>query len=265
MSSEKIGIQLASLGLPFKKALHMAARLGAAAVEIDARGEIRPAELSQTGLRSIRKMLADNNLRVCAVSFRTRRGYDVADGLERRISATKQAMTMAYRLGAPVVVNQVGRIPSQSSEPAWQRLLEALTDIGRFGQHEGALLAAETGTESGPDMAQLLSAVPLGTVAVNFDPANLIVNDFSPHEALAAIGPYIRHVHAKDAVRDLAQGRGVQVPLGRGSADLPALLGALEEYDYHGYFTIEREGSDDPVVEIAHAMRYLREVLPSGI
>ena len=56
MLQVKVGIQLASLRQPFKKALHTAARLGADAVEIDARTELRPSELSQTGARSLQQM-----------------------------------------------------------------------------------------------------------------------------------------------------------------------------------------------------------------
>ena len=71
----KIGIQLASLRLPFKKALQTAARLGACAVEIDARREIQVGQLSQSGIRQIRKMLEDFNLRVSALTFQTRRVF----------------------------------------------------------------------------------------------------------------------------------------------------------------------------------------------
>ena len=78
MHQLKIGIQLKSLRQPFKKALHTAARLGARAVEIDARDELRPQELSQTGLRQLRNMLEDLNLTVSAVGFPTRRRLERA-------------------------------------------------------------------------------------------------------------------------------------------------------------------------------------------
>jgi sugar phosphate isomerase/epimerase len=139
-------------------------------------------------------------------------------------------------------------------------LLEVLADLGHHGEHVGALLAAETGSESGADLARLLQALPAGTVGVNFDPGNLIVNGFSASEALETLGPHVLHVHAKDGVRDLAIGRGVEVPLGRGSADLPALLGMLEERGYRGYFTIERSGGSDPVGEIGHAVQFLKSL-----
>jgi sugar phosphate isomerase/epimerase len=256
----KIAIQLKSLRLPLKKALTTAAQLGASAVEIDARGEVRPGELTQTGLRQFKKLLEDLNLRVAAVGFLTRRGYDVEEDLQRRIEATRQAMTFAYSLGAPVVVNQIGRVPSDEKSPEWQRLVEALHDLGNWGQTAGARLAAETGSESGPDLARLLATLPEGAVGVNLDPGNLVVNGFSPLEAVEALGPSILHVHAKDGVRDLAQGRGLEVQLGRGSVDFPALLGALEEHGYRGYLTIERTGGTDPVLEIGQAVKYLRSL-----
>lgn len=260
MLQVKIGIQLASLRLPFKKALVEAAQLGATAVEIDARGEIKPQDLSRSAVRQIRKMLDDLNLRVCAVGFRTRHGYNVAENLEARLDATKAAMQMAYDLGASVVVNQVGRITGEPAGPAWELLLQSLAELGRHGQHVGAFLAAETGSESGADLARLIAALPPGSLGVNFDPGNLVVNNFSASEALEALGANILHVHAKDGVRDLAQGRGVEVPLGRGSVDFPSLLAVLEEHQYRGYFTIERENAADPLFEIGQAVQYLKSL-----
>jgi len=70
-----------------KRALHTAARLGAEGVEIDARTELVPAEMSRTGVREFRKLLSDLSLHVSAVAFPTRRGYDVVDDLERVASA----------------------------------------------------------------------------------------------------------------------------------------------------------------------------------
>ena len=94
----KKGVKLECLRLPFKKALETAARIGADGVEINARTELKPAELSQTGIRHLRKMLSDLNLKVAAVHFPTRRGYDETDDLDRRLQATKDAMAMALSL-----------------------------------------------------------------------------------------------------------------------------------------------------------------------
>jgi sugar phosphate isomerase/epimerase len=256
----KIGLELASFRQPFQQALHTAARLGAQAVEIDARNEIFSADLSQTARRQLRKTLEDLNLRVCAVSFRTRRGYDVTDDLDRRVAATKKALQLAYQLGAPVVVNQVGTVPHEPQGLSWDLLVETLTDLGRHGERVGAFLAAETGTESGTDLKRLVDAIPAGFVAVDLNPGKLIVNGFSAREAATQLGPHILHVHASDAVRDLARGRGLEVPLGEGSAEFPELLGVLENYAYRGCVTVTSRSGDDPVAEISRALTYLQRL-----
>jgi sugar phosphate isomerase/epimerase len=256
----KIGVELAGLRLPFRKALHTAAESGADAVEIDARGEITPQELSQTGVRQLRKLLEDHRLRVSAVRFRTRRGYDAAADLDRRIAATKAAMEFAYRLGATVVVNHVGRVPADPHSEPWRLLVEVLGELGRHGSRAGALLAAETGTESGEDLARLLAELPEGTIGVDLNPANLVAGGFSPVEAVEALGPSVLHVHATDAVRDSATGRGTQVSLGEGTIDYPALLAALDELGYRGYFTVTHHTADDPAEAVAEAIRYLRDL-----
>jgi sugar phosphate isomerase/epimerase len=256
----RVGIQLSNLRLPFQKSLQTAAKLGADAVEIDARFQLKPSEFTRTGIRQIRKTLDDHNLRVCAIGFPTRRGYDNPQDLDQRVQATKEAMQFAYDLGASVVVNQIGRVPESEDSPGWQTLIEVLTDLGRHGQRVGAFLAAETGTEDGPDLARLIDALPPGSLAVTFDPGNLIINGFSAHDAIASLGMHVVHVHAKDAVRDLAQGRGLETPLGRGSVDFTELIGVLEEYNYRGCFTVEREHAAAPVTEIGQAVQYLRNL-----
>jgi sugar phosphate isomerase/epimerase len=169
-------------------------------------------------------------------------------------------MRFAQSLGASVVVNQVGRVPEEGEGPDWQTLLAVLSDLGAYGNRVGAMLAAETGSESETALRRLLDALPEGAIGIDLNPGNLIVNGFSPLAAAQSLGHSILHVHVKDAVHDLAQGRGVEVPVGRGSADFPALLGALEEYAYRGYFTIERNQSEDPVFEIGQAVKFLRSL-----
>jgi sugar phosphate isomerase/epimerase len=257
----KVGIQLASLQLPFKKALHIAAELGANGIEIDARNDLKPQDLSRTGLRQLRKTLDDRNLRVCAIGFQTRRGYDVLEELDRRVEATKQAMQFAYDLGASVVINQVGKIPTEPNDPTWDLLVQVLTDLGRFGQRVGATLAVETGAEDADTLLRLIDALPAGSIGINLDPGNLIVNGFSATAATKKLGAHVIHVHAKDGVRDLAQGRGIETQLGRGAADFPEILGILEEHEYRGYFTIERKHASDPVLEVGQAVQYLRNLL----
>lgn len=254
----RIGIQTASLRLPLKQALLTAAQLGAEGVEIDARNELRPQEMSRTAVRHLRKMMDDLRLRVAAISFHTRRGYDSPDELERRVEATKAAMSLAWDLGANVVINRVGRIPDAAEGPGWELLLQVLTDLGRHGQRTGAMLAAETGDDPPERLHALIAALPEASLAVNLSPGDLEASGYSSVEAAQLLGPYVLHVCAKDGTRDAAHRRGLETPLGRGSVDWPGLFGALEEHDYRGYFTIQRTEGAEPAQEIGQAVQFLR-------
>ena len=260
MQSVRVGVHLASLRQPLQTALATAARLGADAVEIDVRQQLRPDAISQTGLRQLRKMLDDMRLRVAAVSFQTRRGYHVAEDLQQRIDATKRAMSFAYELGASVVVNQVGRVPAEPAGAAWELLVASLADIGRHGQKCGAMLAARTGTEDGATLARLIDWLPAGSLSVDFDPGQLIVNGFSASDALGSLAQHIRHIHARDGVQDLAQGRGLEVQLGRGSADFLTIMATMEQLRYDGYYTVQPANVAAPLEEAADAIAYLRNL-----
>lgn len=260
----KVGVQLASLRQPFKKALETAARIGADAIEIDARHHLKPSEMSRTAVRHLHKKLEDLNLKISAITFQTRRAYYDMDGIEQRVDATKAAMKMAYELGCNVVVNQIGKIPERPAEDeeSVERdlLLATLSELGKESQRVGAFLAARTGTEDGSTMLDLINDLPIGSLVVDFDPGNLIINGFSAAEAAKSLGSYVQHVHARDGVQDLAQGRGIEVPLGRGSADFPNLLGCLEEHQYRGYLTVQRDQAGDPVLEVANAIEFLKNI-----
>jgi sugar phosphate isomerase/epimerase len=259
VTNVKIGIQTRSLRQPLRQALQTAARLGADGVEIDARHEVVTSQISQTGLRQFRKLLEDLQLQVSAVAFPTRRGYDVTDDVERRIAATQSAMQLAYHLGCAVVLNRIGRVPASSDEPGFARLVEVLTALGVYGDRVGARLAALTGEERPEDLARLIAALPEEFIGVDLHPAALIRGGHSPVDALDILGRNVLHVHACDAVRDASGGRAFDVELGRGTADLPALVGKLTaQFDYRGWITVESHAAADPVWSAENAVAYLR-------
>lgn len=267
MLTLQVGVQTMSLGRPLKNSLLAAAKMGADAVEIDARTELRGEVQSQTAIRQFRKLLEDLNLKIAAISYPTRRGYDVIDRLDERIAGTKEAMQLASALGAPVVVNCVGHVPSsmdveedEQERKRWNFLCDVLGELGHFGDRLGTVLAAETGNESGSRLGDLIHAISAGSIAVTLNPGNLILGGFNPLEAIGELRSLIRYVRARDAVRQGRGDRGSEVALGRGSIDPPALLGGLEEQDYRGTITIERRESMDPHFEIGQAVQYLRNL-----
>ncbi len=255
----RLGIRLVELREPTKKALHTAARLGAAGVEIDVRRQMRPAEWTDTAVRHFRKMLDDLGLRLAALAYPTRRGYEVEEDLERRIDGTRAAMRLAYRLGAGRVVNHIGSVPDpESASTPWSTLRQSLSELARFGEREGAVLAALTGDVPIESIRRLREELPEGALRLAIDPGELVMHRIDPVAYLAELGRDLEYAYLSDGVRDASRGRGVAVPIGRGSVDLPAVLGALEERGYHGFLTIRSSGSDQPLEELDHAVAYIR-------
>lgn len=255
----KLAVQTAALHLPLKTALTTARRLGVSAVELAATGDLRPGQVSQSAVRQIRHWLQEQELRVCALDFYTRRGYATPEEIDRRVEATKAALRLAHDLGAPFVVNHLGRLPPADA-PGRKLLVEVLSDLGAYGQRAGATLLAETGSESGGDLRALLAELPQGALAVAFDPGNLVAQGFTPLDELAELRPYVWHVHAHDGVREATLLRGQDVPLGRGSIDFPALLAALHEADYRGYLSIERQTAAPSLTEFEDAVQFLQSL-----
>lgn len=254
----KTAICLESLRLPLKKAIDCASRIGAEAVEINGRTELRPREMTRTAVRHLKKILTDRNLAVCSYSFPTRRNLFDTDDLDRRLDATRQAMSTAYELGARIVSGSPAKIPDRETEPNdYQLMLAALTDLASHGQKVGCWYALSTSSSSPETYRELMEQLPPG-VAIDFDPAGLIMNGHSPDDTLKQIGKHVMQFRARDAVRDLATARGIEVQLGRGSVDLPQMLGVLEEHQFNGHFVIERNSEEDPIVQCGQAIEYLR-------
>jgi sugar phosphate isomerase/epimerase len=253
----QIAVQTRCLAQPLRQALHTAGTLGFTGVQIDAREELRPAELSDTGVRQVRKMLDDLNLRVASATFASRRGFADSQDLERRLTATGDAMRMAGRLSARVLVLATGTLPATST-PERSTLVEALTSLAAQSGRLGVELALQCG-DAGPDeVLALLAELPQGMLGVDLNPAEIIRGGRSPRDVAARLAAHVRHVYANDAVRGLGGAAAVDVQLGRGEAGMPELLGALEEFEYRGWITVAPRNSRRPAEECGDALAYLR-------
>lgn len=258
MIGVRIAIQTKCLAQPLRQALHTAGRLEADGVQIDLRQELSVADLSDTALRQLRKMLDDLNLRVGSVAFPTRRGFDNPDQLERRIEATLQAMHCASRLGSRVILLMLGPPPAPETAER-NTLLEALGTLSAHGNRIGVELALQT-TAPPAELEELLGELPDGALGLDLNPADFVLSGGSPREFVERLGARVVHLAANDAVRGFGSSGGSDVELGRGATDFPALLATLEEHGYRGWATIERRGSRQPVADVENAVRFLRSL-----
>ncbi|WP_197531331.1 sugar phosphate isomerase/epimerase family protein [Posidoniimonas corsicana] len=258
MPAVRIGVATSSLRRPVKSALPIASQAGVDGVELDLRSELPAADLSDSAVRQLRKLLEDLRLTVGTAAFPTRRGFGDPQELDRRVGAAQSAMAGAKKIGAGVFVISPGEIAPEGSSN--RSLLEdTLAGLSRRADHVGLRLALRVGGDGLTELAGLLESLPSQLVGACLDPAELIAEGVGVDEAVDAVGARLTHVYAADAVRDFSSRGAVSVELGRGSVEWPELLGRLEEHDYRDWLSIKlREGASTE--ELENAAAYLRAV-----
>ncbi|TWT78495.1 Xylose isomerase-like TIM barrel [Posidoniimonas polymericola] len=258
MPAVRIGVVTSSLRRPLRSALLSASQSGADGVEVDLRTELPTADLSESAVRQLRKLLEDLRLTVGAAAFPTRRGFGDPRELDRRIAATQAAMAAARKLGARVVVLRLGEPPA-ADDPQRPLLEDSLQALSRHADHIGVRIALQASGDQLETLAGLLDTLPNHLLGVSLDPAGLIAEGVDIKQAFDAIGRRLSHVYAADAVRDLSTRGAVPVELGRGSVEWPEALGRLEEHDYRDWLFVKlREGAGPD--ELENAVAYLRAV-----
>jgi L-ribulose-5-phosphate 3-epimerase len=263
MNRLKIGIRLESLGLPLRRALREAQRLGVRGVEADAAGDLSPNSLSHTGRGAFRNLLRSHNLELTALGCPLRRGLDSPEDQQQRIDHTKAVLGLSLDLGAGIAIVQAGRVPEGADDPRAPLLAEALQVLGRHGDRIGAVLALDTGLEPGAVLGAFLDRFDTGGLGVNLDPANLLMGGFDPYESARALQGRVVHAHAKDACVSGASRTAQEVPLGHGDIDWARYLAALEEIEYRGWLTVERAGGDNRVADVTAGIGFLKRLLGS--
>lgn len=261
MNQLKIGIRLESLGLPLRRALSEAGRLGVAGVQVDAVGDLAPNALSETGRREFRHLLRSHNLELTALGCPLRRGLDSTENQQPRLEHVQKVLSLSFDLGPRIVIVQAGAVGSDPNEPRMSTLRESLLALASHGDRSGATLALETGLEDGAVLAAFLDRFDSGALGVNLDPANLLLHGFDPYAAVQALGRRIVHSHAKDARQSSASRAAQEVPLGHGDIDWMKFLAVLEEVEYRGWLTIERETGENRLADVAAGVSFLRRLI----
>ena len=90
----------------------------------------------------------------------------------------------------------------------------------------------------------------------------ILYNNGDPVAALRILGPWLRQIHIKDAVRTKTPGTwGDEVPAGTGDVPWKEFFSTLHEVGYHGPLVIEREAGTQRVADVLTARAFLEKEL----
>lgn len=171
-----------------------------------------------------------------------------------------RAAEITAELGVRWLTMHAGFLESDQSAVA-RRLRDRLVCLADAAGQRGLGLLLETGQETADCLARLLEELNHPALGVNFDPANMILYDKGdPVAAVHKLGPWIKHIHVKDARRTRQPGTwGTEVPWGDGQVGPAAFLAALKTIGYAGVLSIEREAGDNRLGDIQLAAERLAE------
>jgi len=147
------------------------------------------------------------------------------------------------------------------SDPAYaKKFYDRIERLADAASDKDIMLLLETGQETAHELRHFLEKLNHPAIAVNFDPANMILYDKGdPLEAVRVLSPWIKHIHIKDAIRTEQPGTwGTEVPWGDGQVDAAAFLNTLKEIGFEGVLAIERESGDNRFADIRLAAKRLR-------
>lgn len=180
----------------------------------------------------------------------------------RRLEETLAIADFAAALGVDAVGMHLGFVP-EASAPDFAAVVEVARTVCDHCRRHGQYFHLETGQETADELLAFIGAVDRENLAVNFDPANMILYQAGPPlEALDRVGRFVRSVHCKDAAIERRPGQpwSEDAPLGQGDVDIRAFLLKLRDLGYEGPLTIEREFSPDQVGDIRAALQLLTDL-----
>jgi L-ribulose-5-phosphate 3-epimerase len=286
--SNKIGIIVDSLRLPLRDGLKAAKDMGADGVQIYAvDGEMAPEKLNSTARKELKAYIESLGLEISALCGDLGgHGFQDYQQNQLKVEKSKRILDLAVELGTNIVTTHIGIVPEQKDSHIYEAMQRACEELGIYAKTMNAYFAIETGPETSARLKSFLDSLSTNGVSVNFDPANMVmVTGDDPVEGVKLLKDYIVHTHVKDGIqlkpvdpRDvygtIGYGEGTdhekiaqmvasgeffrEVPLGNGVVDFAKYFEALNDIQYNGYLTIEREVNTNPIKDISMAVDFIK-------
>lgn len=281
-----IGVIIDSFRTDTKTAILKAKELGADGIQMySTKGDNSPENLTPSKRRELLDFVKSNGLRFSALCGDLGEGFIHPERNPSLIEKSKRILELAKELETDIVTTHIGVVPADENHERYKIMQEACFELSRYADSLEAHFAIETGPEKSATLKKFLDALGSKGVAVNLDPANLVmVTGDDPVGAVYNLKDYIVHTHAKDGIKytscdpevvysiiklpeDIVESEEDpyrEMPLGKGTVPFASYLKALEDIGYRGFLTIEREVGENPTADIFTAKEYLLNVIKNN-
>jgi inosose dehydratase len=242
--------------------------------------ELGPTGYLGTGPADIRARLDSRGLRLIGGFLPVPMHVATAADLD---GATAAIRTLAAA-GAELVVLAARSADGSYDRPVplddgdWTVLLATLRELRRVAADHGLLptLHPHLGTAI-ENRAAVLRLLDASDVPLCLDTGHLLIGGMEPLELVDLAADRIAHVHLKDVRRSVATTdgsyiekvrAGLYTPLGDGDLDVAAVVRALEDAGYAGWYVLEQDAAlfgppepgTGPVADVRRSMEFLAGV-----
>lgn len=275
-----IGVLVDCFHTDIRTGVKKAADLGLKGIQVySTTGEMAPENLSPAARKEFLDLVKSYGMQISAVCGDLGApGFTDREVNAGRVEKSKRILDLAKEWECNVVTTHIGVVPEDNTCEQYAVMQEACFALSQYADQLNAHFAIETGPEPAARLCAFLDSLNSTGVAVNFDPANLVmvVGD-DPVKAVHTLKKYIVHTHAKDGKMlknlkpeeiygnveaEIQKGASfIELPLGQGGVDFKNYLKALEEIGYRGFLTIERETGEQPEADIRHAAQFLLDTM----
>ncbi len=243
-------------------------------------------ELTQSGRREFRHLLAAQNQQLIGLSASSRpKGLAPGADIDHVLRELERGMETAAALGAPLLCLDAGPLPAPAREakskpkvtqdmagllvipeskkpepteaaiqgdPAMESHVDsALFELGRRADRYSVTVAIRSDLSGFSALERAIRAAKCPWFGIDLDPVAILRDDFDIDEIFSRLGPLIRHVRARDAIKGHDK-RTQPAIIGKGSTRWPELLQRLDEAGFPGPITIDpTELQDRPAAAVA--------------
>jgi sugar phosphate isomerase/epimerase len=271
-------LAFSTLGCPhweLEKIAQAARAYGYAAVELRAiEGDLdllkRPEFQTET-VETTRRWLADQTLSICCVD--TSCTFDSRDAEERRkqVKVALRHAELAAALGAPLIRIFPDKIQTGATRNETRDNIAAcLRDVAQRAP-SGVCVALETHGDfaRGYMAAEIMRLANHPNVALIWDVANSVAAGDSIEESAREVGPYLAHVHLRDACAVKGYEHWLPVLAGCGAVSFTDAVKALRGLGYDGYVSFEWEKYwhpeiEEPEVALPDFVKTMKAILEGG-
>jgi L-ribulose-5-phosphate 3-epimerase len=228
-------------------------------------GDAMPRAAKESGLRMTGAMLGFRGEDYTTPqTIKKTGGFGDPKTRPERLDRLRWALDRTRELGLSDLMLHAGFMP-EHGDPDRHAFLDTLRKVSELGREKDITIAFETGQETADLLRSTLDELKCPNLKVNFDPANMLLYEKGdPIRAVEMLGPDIRSVHVKDAIRTKVSGTwGDEVPLGQGEVNIRKWIQTLKKVGYRGALCIEREvgNQEQRVTDIAHGIDFVKQCL----